>query len=106
VTTLAALNLGLERYDRWLVDGSELDFAAIATISRRLLAMTQAERGRLSCIGPERADLVVAGCAILAAICRLWPVGRLRVADRGVREGVLQGLIDADSAPSAMERMG
>jgi len=106
VTTLAALHLGLERYDRWQVDGLEMDFTAIATISRRLQAMTHAERGGLTCVGPERADLVVAGCAILAAICRLWPVGRLRVADRGVREGVLQGLIDADTAPVAVERAG
>ena len=106
VTTLAALHLGLERYDRWQVDGLEMDFSAIATISRRLLAMTHAERGGLTCVGPERADLVVAGCAILAAICRLWPVGRLRVADRGVREGVLQGLIDAEAAPVAVERAG
>ncbi len=49
------------------------------------------------CIGIERADLVVAGCAILIAICRMWPVGRLRIADRGVREGILFGLMrDAD----------
>jgi len=97
VTTLAALHLGLERYDRWLVDGLELDFNAIATVSRRLVAMTADQRARLGCVGPERADLVVAGCAILEAICGLWPLGRLRVADRGVREGVLQGLIEADA---------
>ena len=51
------------------------------------------ERAAIPCIGRERADLVVAGCAILAAICRLFPVGRLRVADRGVREGILLGLL-------------
>jgi exopolyphosphatase / guanosine-5'-triphosphate,3'-diphosphate pyrophosphatase len=51
------------------------------------------QRAAIPCIGRERADLVVAGCAILAAICRLWPVGRLRVADRGVREGILFSLL-------------
>ena len=103
VTTLAALHLGLERYDRRAVDGLDIDFAAIAAISRRLIAMTAEQRAMLGCIGPERADLVVAGCAILEAICRLWPLGRLRVADRGVREGVLQTLMTAD-APETEQR--
>jgi exopolyphosphatase/guanosine-5'-triphosphate,3'-diphosphate pyrophosphatase len=92
VTTLAALHLGLPRYVRSLVDGTALDFAAIATLSRHLAGLSLAERAFHPCVGRERADLVVAGCAILEAICETWPVGRLRVADRGVREGILIGL--------------
>ncbi len=96
VTTLGALHLGLERYDRSKVDGLELGFADIAAVTRRLAAMSPAERAAHPCIGAERADLVVAGCAILEALCRLWPLGRLRVADRGVREGVLLGMMRDD----------
>lgn len=59
-------------------------------------------RSRLPCIGVVRADLVVAGCAILEAICRTWPVGRMRVADRGVREGILLGLMKLDVRPGAV----
>jgi exopolyphosphatase/guanosine-5'-triphosphate,3'-diphosphate pyrophosphatase len=92
VTTLAGLHLGLPRYIRALVDGTTLDFAAIGALSRRLAGLSLAERAAQPCIGRERADLVVAGCAILEAICETWPVGRLRVADRGVREGILIGL--------------
>ncbi|HIJ62122.1 MAG TPA: hypothetical protein HPQ04_05460, partial [Rhodospirillaceae bacterium] len=55
-----------------------------------------ADRAAHPCIGHERADLVVAGCAILDAICRLWPVGALSVADRGVREGMLLSMMRAD----------
>ncbi len=95
VTTLAGVHLGLPRYDRSVVDGCYLDFPAIQSVSRQLAAMTCEERSANPCIGPERADLVVAGCAILEAICGLWPVGRLRVADRGVREGILAGLLHA-----------
>ncbi|MBV9522459.1 MAG: Ppx/GppA family phosphatase [Alphaproteobacteria bacterium] len=95
VTTLAGIQLDLPRYIRNVVDGSMLGFAAIAAISARLAAMSCAERAAHPCIGSERADLVVAGCAILAAICALWPVGRLRVADRGVREGILLNLVTA-----------
>jgi exopolyphosphatase/guanosine-5'-triphosphate,3'-diphosphate pyrophosphatase len=62
-------------------------------VSAALAAMECAERAGNPCIGRDRADLVVAGCAILEAMCRLWPVGRLRVADRGVREGILHGLM-------------
>lgn len=93
ITTLCGVHLDLPRYDRSQVDGSSLDFATIERISDRLAEMDWEERAAIPCIGRERADLVVAGCAILAAICRLFPVGRLRVADRGVREGILLGLL-------------
>ena len=89
VTTLAGVHLGLERYRRVLVDGYMLDFKAITEVSQRLAQMDCSERSQLPCIGLERADLVVAGCVILEAICRLWPVGQVRVADRGLREGIL-----------------
>ncbi|HZS83601.1 MAG TPA: Ppx/GppA phosphatase family protein [Stellaceae bacterium] len=95
VTTLAGIQLNLPRYIRSVVDGSILTFAAAEAISARLAAMPCAARAVHPCIGRERADLVVAGCAILAAICALWPVGRLRVADRGVREGILFSLLAA-----------
>jgi exopolyphosphatase / guanosine-5'-triphosphate,3'-diphosphate pyrophosphatase len=93
VTTLAGINLGLVRYNRATVDGCILRFDAIFSISRRLAAMNLAARAQHPCIGWERADLVVAGCAILEAICSVWPVGKLRVADRGIREGILLSLL-------------
>jgi len=93
VTTLAGIRMRLPRYDRSVVDGSWLEFGTILEIARDLARMTCAERAKQPCIGQDRADLVVAGCAILEAICRLWPVGRVRVADRGLREGILFGLI-------------
>ena len=88
-TTLAGVHKKLPRYDRSQVDGTELDFATVAEVIGRIAAMSYEERTRQPCIGRERADLVIAGCAILEAICRTWPVGRLRVADRGLREGIL-----------------
>ncbi|MGQ0665228.1 MAG: Ppx/GppA phosphatase family protein [Pseudomonadota bacterium] len=93
VTTLAGVRMQLARYERSVVDGTFLDFADILATSRDLSALDWAGRARQPCIGPERADLVVAGCAILEAICRLWPVGVLRVADRGLREGMLLALM-------------
>ena len=96
VTTLAGVHLRLPRYDRAVVDGITLSFAEIAAVSHSLTRAGLDERAAHPCIGRERADLVVAGCAILDAICRLWPVGRLRVADRGVREGVLLSMMRSD----------
>jgi exopolyphosphatase/guanosine-5'-triphosphate,3'-diphosphate pyrophosphatase len=93
VTTLAAVHLGLAMYDRRRVDGAEIDFAAIAELSARLGALDAGARARIPCIGRERADLVVAGCAVLDVICRLFPAGRLTLADRGIREGMLLTLI-------------
>jgi exopolyphosphatase / guanosine-5'-triphosphate,3'-diphosphate pyrophosphatase len=93
VTTLAGIHLALPRYNRSLVDGSVLSFANVHQVSSLLIGMDYAARAASPCIGGERADLVLAGCAVLEAICLLWPVGRLRVADRGIREGILLGLL-------------
>jgi len=97
VTTMAALHLDLARYDRSLVDGLELAFEDIFAVTRRLTGLDRAGRAKLPCVGPKRADLVLAGCAILEAMCRLWPLGSLRVADRGVREGVLLAMMAEDA---------
>jgi len=101
VTTLSGLRLNLPRYDRRVVDGSWLDFTDIVRLSHALAALDFAGRAAQPCIGAERADLVVAGCAILEAICRIWPVGRLRVADRGLREGIILGLMARRGGASA-----
>lgn len=101
VTTLASIRLGLARYDRSQVDGSFLDFTEIANIIEGLAGLDFVQRAALPCIGSNRADLTLAGCAILNAICRQWPVGRLRVADRGLREGILLGLIEAATMDAA-----
>ena len=93
VTTLAGVHLGLPRYDRSAVDGAFLDFGDVERVSERLRSMCREERAGHPCIGAERAKLVVAGCAVLEAIMRRWSVGRLRVADRGVREGILLELM-------------
>jgi exopolyphosphatase / guanosine-5'-triphosphate,3'-diphosphate pyrophosphatase len=95
VTTLAGIHLALPRYARALVDGSSLTFQQIAAVSAHLASLDLAGRAASPCVGRERADLVLSGCAILDAICETWPVGRLRVADRGVREGILFDLIRA-----------
>jgi exopolyphosphatase / guanosine-5'-triphosphate,3'-diphosphate pyrophosphatase len=102
VTTLGALYLNLPRYDRARVDGLDMDFDGVASISATLSAMDRETRAANNCIGRARADLVVMGCAVLDAICRRWPVGRVRVADRGIREGVLMGLMAADGTRPAV----
>jgi len=98
VTTLAGLFLGLKRYDRRQVDGTWLDARQIDTLIAQLLAMSFDDRVQNPCIGVERADLVLAGCAILEAIRLRWPCEWLRVADRGLREGMLMELIERDRA--------
>jgi exopolyphosphatase/guanosine-5'-triphosphate,3'-diphosphate pyrophosphatase len=96
ITTLASLHLGLPAYDRRQVDGCWVPEASMRDISAMLSAKSPAERACVPCIGSERADLVVAGCAILEAILDSWRVDRLRVADRGIREGILRTLMTRD----------
>jgi exopolyphosphatase / guanosine-5'-triphosphate,3'-diphosphate pyrophosphatase len=96
VTTLAGLHLGLERYERQKVDGLWLNRQQIDDTIRVLMGMSYDRRVAHPCIGRDRADLVLPGCAIFEAIRREWPTDRVRVADRGLREGILISLIDAD----------
>jgi exopolyphosphatase/guanosine-5'-triphosphate,3'-diphosphate pyrophosphatase len=98
VTTLASVHLQLQRYDRQAVDGLIVPAVAMRDIAKRLSSMSMAERVALPCIGDERADLVVAGCAILECILDIWPAERLGVADRGIREGILRSLLDSASS--------
>jgi exopolyphosphatase / guanosine-5'-triphosphate,3'-diphosphate pyrophosphatase len=93
VTTLAAVALGLPHYDRKKVDGGWHDTSALIDVAEGLVALTTPERAKLPCIGPARADLMTAGCAAFVAIARQWPCTRLRVADRGLREGILRELM-------------
>lgn len=95
VTTLGSVHLGLPHYDRAQVDGLIVPAPAMRQISNALSGMAVEERARLACIGAERADLVVAGCAILETIMDLWPAERLGIADRGIREGILKRLMGA-----------
>ena len=93
VTTLAGIALGLARYNRDRVDASWHRCADILGIIDRLVDLDLKGRAGVGCIGPDRADLIVPGCAIFAAIAHLWPCAQLRVADRGLREGILRELL-------------
>ncbi|TCS62968.1 Ppx/GppA phosphatase family protein [Varunaivibrio sulfuroxidans] len=99
VTTLGGIHLGLRRYDRKKVDGLSLPLEAIVDISGRILAMSAAERANHPCIGRQRGDLMIPGCAILGAISRRWPAPKLSIADRGIREGLLLAMIHRDRPP-------
>jgi exopolyphosphatase/guanosine-5'-triphosphate,3'-diphosphate pyrophosphatase len=96
VTTIAGVFLRLRRYDRRRVDGCWLSDEEISRVVAELMAMSFDERAANPCIGAERADLVLAGCAILDAIRRSYPCPRLRVADRGLREGMLVEMMRED----------
>ena len=100
VTTLAALHLGLPRYDRTQVDGVEMTSGQIAAVTQSLSSMSKTQRRAHPCIGAGRADLVLAGCAILEAMYHTWQFASLRVADRGVREGVLLDMMSKTAGPS------
>jgi len=103
VTTIAGVHLGLDRYDRRRVDGCWLSGEEVTQVVDRLLAMSYEDRIASPCIGTERADLVLAGCAILEAIRRAFPCPRLRVADRGLREGMLVQMMREDEVWGAEE---
>ena len=101
VTTLAAVLSDLPRYDRSMVDGVFVSTSDLLRVSRELAAMNYAERVAHPCIRRGRADLVLPGCAALEAILRTWPSGGVRVADRGLREGILRALMGTHAVVAA-----
>jgi exopolyphosphatase/guanosine-5'-triphosphate,3'-diphosphate pyrophosphatase len=96
VTTLASVHLALPAYDRRLIDGLHVPVGDMRRISTMIAEMDFGQRSGLPCIGRERADMVVAGCAILEAILDIWPAETLGIADRGIREGILRSLMARD----------
>jgi exopolyphosphatase/guanosine-5'-triphosphate,3'-diphosphate pyrophosphatase len=104
VTTVAGIQLGLTRYDRNRVDGCWLSAGDVRGVTNNLLGRSYEQRVAEPCIGRDRADLVLAGCAILEAILRMWPCERLRVADRGLREGILTTLMVEDGVLAPLRR--
>lgn len=106
VTTIAGIHLGLPRYDRARVDGCWMRTDDAQSIVRSLLDRSYEERVAEPCIGRDRADLVLAGCAILEALLRTWPCERIRVADRGLREGILATLMAEDGVYRGGRRHG
>jgi exopolyphosphatase/guanosine-5'-triphosphate,3'-diphosphate pyrophosphatase len=93
ITSLAGMHLRLPRYDRNRVDGIWMSRDQCETAAGDLLSLSAAQRAAQPCIGPDRADLVLAGAAILQAVQEEWPCNRVRVADRGLREGILLSLM-------------
>ncbi|MEO0359822.1 MAG: Ppx/GppA phosphatase family protein [Pseudomonadota bacterium] len=101
ITTIGAAHLGLRRYDRSRVDGLWLPLRAARRIARELASLPDAARAHHPSIGADRARLIVAGCAILSAILNFWPTRDLRVADRGIREGLIYTQAAKDAAEAA-----
>ncbi len=89
LTTLAAIHLGLSHYERSRVDGYAFSMDDLRDAVQSILAMSAAERFASHCIGPDRSDYIISGCALFEAICTLWPVQQITIADRGVREGII-----------------
>jgi exopolyphosphatase/guanosine-5'-triphosphate,3'-diphosphate pyrophosphatase len=99
LTTLAGIKLGLKRYERSRIDGQWLRRDDIVRISRDIVTREFSARAAIACIGTDRADLILPGCAILDSIMDNWPCATLRVADRGLREGMLIALLrESESA--------
>jgi exopolyphosphatase/guanosine-5'-triphosphate,3'-diphosphate pyrophosphatase len=104
VTTLAAVQLGLARYDRNVVDGCTITAENVTEVIGNLRQMSRDQLAENPCIGVQRADLVLSGCAVLEAIHTRWPVAKVSVADRGLREGLLLRMIKKDMRRSRRNR--
>ncbi|MFC6200184.1 Ppx/GppA phosphatase family protein [Ponticaulis profundi] len=105
VTSLCAVHMNLDRYIRSIVDGAHLSRVDAIAARERLSGLTREERSLIPCIGDGRSDLVLAGCAIMEAVWQLWPCSDMRVADRGLREGLLLSLIHG-KPPKKRRRSG
>ena len=89
VTTLAGIALNLARYRRPLVDGTVLSNEAASQALAILRGLGRERLASHPCVGPERVEFVLPGCAVFEAIRQTWPMAEVTVADRGLREGML-----------------
>lgn len=105
VTTIGAVHLGLQRYDRNKVDGMEMGAEDVDRVISHFLALGPEGRIASSGIGRDRAELIMSGSAILQTILRIWPTQQIRVADRGLREGMLYSMMSADGAFGKTEKL-
>lgn len=101
VTVLGAVHLNLPRYNRSAVDGLSISGAELTKVIRKIKNIGDEGRRRHPCIGPQKADLTIAGCAIIEALTQFWHVSEITVADRGIREGILLDLMHHQSTPKA-----
>ncbi|MCC7427348.1 MAG: Ppx/GppA family phosphatase [Alphaproteobacteria bacterium] len=106
VTTLAGVALGLDRYRRTVIDGRSLPATEAEAALEGLVGRSRASLATEPCIGQDRSEFVLPGCAIFAAIRRLWPIERLTVADRGLREGILLRMMRGEAARAPRRRAG
>ena len=93
VTTLAAYHLGLAQYERRLVDGMTISYEDLHIVIEKIFAMDKQGSLEESTVGFGRADYVLTGSVILKALCEVIPAKTMRIADRGVREGILIDLM-------------
>ncbi|MBR2136421.1 MAG: Ppx/GppA family phosphatase [Alphaproteobacteria bacterium] len=93
VTVLGAVHLNLPRYNRAAVDGIALSGADVEKVINRIKNMGYEGRCRHSCIGKQKADLTISGCAIIEALYSFWSISEITIADRGIREGILLDMI-------------
>lgn len=98
VTTVGAAHLGLKRYDRRKVDGMHLTSRAIDEVISRFLRLGPEGRRNDIGLGRDRSELIMSGAAILQTLLRIWPTESMRVADRGLREGMLFAMMSAKGA--------
>ena len=103
ITSLAGIHLNLPFYQRAKVDGLWLRTSDAISVARDMGSRTLEDRAKEPCIGNDRASLLVAGCAIIDVLCEMWPSKMIRVADRGLREGILIGLMQKEQNPKDLK---
>lgn len=97
VTVLGAVHLNLPRYNRSAVDGLSITRQDIDRAICKIKRLGDEGRKKHACIGAQKADLTMAGCAIIEGLCSFWPISEITVADRGIREGILLDLMHSQN---------
>ena len=98
VTVLGAVHLNLPRYNRSAVDGISITRQDIDRAIAKIKRLGDEGRKKHPCIGAQKADLTMAGCAIIEGLCSFWPIEEITVADRGIREGILLDMMHSNKS--------
>ncbi|MEP7020010.1 MAG: Ppx/GppA phosphatase family protein [Pseudonocardiales bacterium] len=88
VTTVAAIALGLQRYDAEAIHGSVLSAAQVHDVTARLLAMTRAERAALPVMHPGRVDVISGGALVLRTLLEATGSSEIIASEHDILDGI------------------
>ena len=88
VTTVAAIALGLPKYDPEAIHGSRIPVRTVREVTAELLAATRQQRAAMPVMHPGRVDVIGAGALILRVLMDEFGMEEVVVSEHDILDGI------------------